>query len=320
LSNELPLTPSFEKRGKLLIIGSIAFDDIETPFGKVRHTLGGSATYISLSASFFAKPSVVAVVGSDFHLHHRKIFESKKIDLSGLKKTKGKTFTWGGKYGFDVNNRTTIFTRLNVFKNFKPKLTSLHKNCPYVFLGNIHPSLQLEVLKQIKKPKLAGLDTMNFWIESEKKALTEALKLVDIFVINESEARQLAKEHNLLKAARQILSLMNLSVNRIPPVLIIKQGEHGLLLFQERRILNLPGYLLEDVLDPTGAGDCFAGGLMGYLTKTNNVSWQNLKKACVFGSVVASFCVEKMGTKRLQDLRPRDIDQRFKEFKKLTHF
>lgn len=299
----------------LLIIGSVAFDTIDTPFGKVDEALGGSASYFSLAASFFDRPSIVAVVGNDFSDADRNILKKKKIDLSGLEQISGKSFRWGGKYNFDMNSRDTLFTHLNVFEKFDPKLKPHHKKISHIFLGNIHPALQLKVLLQMQKPKLTGLDTMNYWIEKAPKELKKVLKLVNVFVINDSEARELSGEHNLIKGARGIMGMMGKN-----STLIIKRGEYGLLMFKDNEVFHLPGYPLEDVMDPTGAGDSFAGGLMGYLAKTNNNSWENLKRACVAGSVLASFCVEKLGTKRLQEITQKDINQKFKEFKQLTHF
>ncbi len=311
-----------------MVVGSVAFDNIQTPFGKISKTLGGSASYFSLAASFFTKPYVVAVVGNDFTYKYKEILKKKKIDLSGLETTKGQSFHWGGKYSFDLNNRDTLFTHLNVFEHFKPKLLEHHKTASYVFLGNIHPELQLDVLSQIKKPKLVGLDTMNFWIEKAPQELAKVLKLTDIFVINDSEARELSGEHNLMKAARKIIKMMPkgrgvpsaTEGTPLPPVLIIKRGEYGLLMFGKNQIFHLPGFPLEDVIDPTGAGDSFAGGLFGYLSKTEDSSWENLKRACVAGSVLASFGVEKLGTQRLQEITQNDINERFGEFKKLTDF
>lgn len=300
----------------LLIVGSVAFDSIQTPFGKINKALGGSASYFSLAASFFVRPSLVGVVGKDFANDYRRVLTGKKIDLSGLEVAPGKTFSWGGKYSFDLNSRETLFTRLNVFENFKPKLSSAHKNSRYVFLGNIHPNLQLDVLRQIKKPKLIGLDTMNLWIEKTPKQLARVLKKVNVFVINDSEARELSRQHNLPKAAKGIMGMMGGKGK----TLIIKRGEYGLLMFQSSSIFHLPGYPLEDVVDPTGAGDSFAGGFMGYISKTKDRSWENLKKACVAGSVMASFCCEKLGTKRLQEISAADINKRSKQFKLLTDF
>jgi sugar/nucleoside kinase (ribokinase family) len=299
----------------LLIVGSVAFDSIKTPFGKVNKALGGSASYFSLAASFFTRPSVVAVVGKDFSDKYRGILNKKNIDLSGLQTAKGKSFHWGGKYNFDLNNRETLFTHLNVFENFSPKLSAAHKNIGNLFLGNIHPALQLEVLAQMKNPKFVGLDTMNYWIEKAPKELAKVLKLVDIFIINDSEARELSGEHNLVKGAKGIIGMMGKN-----PTLILKRGEYGLLMFKKNQIFHLPGFPLEDVIDPTGAGDSFAGGFMGYLSKTSDYSWANLKRACVAGSVMASFCCEQLGTKRLQEISHADINRRSKEFKHLTHF
>ena len=304
-----------KKLSTLLIVGSVAFDSIKTPFGKVNKTLGGSASYFSLAAGYFARPSIVAVVGNDFRTADKKILSNKKIDLSGLQTSKGKTFAWGGEYFFDLNSRKTLFTHLNVFENFQPKLSAHHKQAKYVFLGNIHPKLQLEVLRQIKKPKLVGLDTMNYWIESAPQELARVLKLVDILIINDSEARELSKKHNLIKSANKIAGMI-----KPKSTLIVKRGEFGLLMFKQGQIFNLPGYPLEDVLDPTGAGDSFAGGFMGYVARTNDTSWNNLKKACVAGSVMASFCVEKLGVKRLLEIKDVKIKQRLKDFKQLTHF
>lgn len=300
---------------KILSVGSVAFDSIKTPFGEAKNLLGGSATYFSLAARFFATPAIVAVVGQDFTDEHRQIFTKNDIDVSGLVKLPGKTFAWGGEYGFDLNTRQTLFTHLNVFENFKPQLHEEHQNAPFVFLGNIQPNLQKLVLNQIKHPKLVGLDTMNLWIQNTPTELAEVLKLIDVLVINDSEARQLSQEHNLAKAAKKIRLMM-----RPQAVLVIKQGEHGLLMFYNNTIFNLPGYLLEDVFDPTGAGDSFAGGFMGYLAQAGEITEANLKRACVFGSVVASFCVEDFGTKRLETLTKQDIDQRFAQFKQLTYF
>ncbi len=326
----------------LLIIGSIAFDSIKTPFGKISKTLGGSASYISLSARNFTLPSIVAVVGKNFTDRYLKIL--KGVDTTGIEKINGKTFQWGGEYSFDLNSRKTLYTKLGVFAGFKPKLNEHHRNTKYILLGNIHPKLQLDVLKQIKKPKLVGLDTMNLWIESARKDLLNVMKRVDVLIINDGEARQLSKKNNLLKSAKKILKMMG----KKNSTLIIKQGEHGLLMFtnnnlslrgttvtkqsknkiaalpwvarNDMQIFNLPGFPLENVVDPTGAGDSFAGGFMGYLAKTDNISFKNLKKACAYGTITASFCVEKFGTKRLETLTDKLVKKRYNEFKQLTHF
>ena len=324
----------------LLTVGSVAFDSIKTPFGKVDKALGGSATYFSLAASFFANPAIVAVVGNDFKSADEKILKDAGVNTNGLQKAKGKTFAWGGEYSFDLNSRKTLFTHLNVFENFKPQLSSAQKKSSYVFLGNIHPSLQIEVLQQIEKPKFVGLDTMNYWREKTPGDLKKVLRLVNILIINDTEARELSREHNLVKAAKKIGAMMEKN-----STIVIKRGEYGLLMFQflslrggqrptkqsqkkiaslpsvarnDIKVFHLPGYPLEDVVDPTGAGDSFAGGFFGYLAKTDNISWPNLKKACVAGSVMASFCVEAIGTKRLQKISDNEIKQRFKDFKSLT--
>lgn len=305
----------------LLIVGSLAYDSIETPFGKINKTLGGSASYFSLASSFFAHPQIIGVVGQDFKSTDFKTL-SKIADTTGITKANGKTFHWAGRYHFDLNTRDTLKTELGVFENFKPELSEKHKNSDYIFLGNIHPKLQLDVLKQISKPKFIGLDTMNFWIGNALKDLKIILKKVDCLIINDSEARELSHEHNILKAAKKILGMMNIktSPGSQPSTLIIKRGEYGLLMFSGKQVFHLPGFPLEDVIDPTGAGDSFAGGFMGYITKTQNTTWENLKKACVAGSVLASFSVESLGTQALQKITAKKIAKRFNDFKTLTHF
>lgn len=308
-------------KNNLLIIGSVAYDSIITPFGKVDKTLGGSASYFSLASRFFTKASLVGVVGNDFKKTDIKILKDI-ADISGLSITKGQTFHWAGKYSFDLNSRETLKTELGVFANFKPVLSPAQKNADYVFLGNIHPALQLDVLKQVKKPKFVGLDTMNFWMDSALIDLKKVLKQVDCLIINDSEARQLSGEHNLLKAAKKIMGIMRSTLSPIPSTLIIKRGEYGLLMFSYNNksllsMFNLPGFPLEDVVDPTGAGDSFAGGFMGYLAKTKDISWNNLKHACVAGSIMGSFCVEQMGTKGLLKATEKKLNNRLKDFKEL---
>lgn len=300
---------------KLLSIGSIAFDSIITPFGKVKKTLGGSANYISLASSIFTPTAIVGVVGNDFHKF--EVYKKHKVDISGVEKRKGKTFHWSGKYHFDMNTRDTLKTELGVFAGFRPKLDDNHRKMQYVFLGSIQPKLQLEVLRQIKEPKLVGLDTFELWIKNARKDLLKVMREIDVLVINDSEARQISKEHNLLKGAKKILKLMG---GQRTDALIIKQGEHGLLMFNQGKLFNLPGYPLEDVVDPTGAGDSFAGGFMGYLAKTDDLSHKNLKKACVLGTVIASYCVEKFGTKALETITDKNVKKRYNEFRQLTHF
>ena len=309
-----------KNNSSLLVIGSVALDSIKTPFGETSRALGGSASYFSLAASYFTTPALVAVVGEDFLPSDLDTLKNKGVDLSGLAVMPGKTFAWGGEYGFDMNSRTTLFTELNVFENFSPTLPEAHSNAEFLFLGNIHPALQIQVLKQVKHPKLIGLDTMNFWIESAAGELAQAMQMADVIIINDSEARELTKQHNPLKAAREILSMMSSGKKNIPATLIIKRGEYGLLMFQEKKIFHLPGYPLEDVADPTGAGDTFAGGFFGYLAKTKDLSWENLKLACAAGSTLASFCCEDLGTAKLVRINKADIDQRIFELKHLVNF
>lgn len=302
---------------ELLVVGSVAFDDIETPFGQSKKTLGGSATYIALAASHFTKPLLVAVVGEDFKAEHCQILQKRKVDLLGLEMTKGKTFAWGGRYHFDLNTRDTLYTHLNVFEKFSPKLAPVHQAAKYVFLGNTHPTQQIKILKQLKKPEFVGLDTMNYWIEKTKKELLRALRFTHALVINDSEARELSQEHNLLKAAKKIFQMIQGSKSK---VLVIKRGEYGLLLFAQDKIFHLPGFPLEDVTDPTGAGDSFAGGFMGHLAATQDFSWKNLKKAAVAGSALASFCVQAFGTTALQNLKTSKLQARIRGFHNLTSF
>src|SRR3990172_4120333 len=297
----------------LLVVGSVAFDSVETPFGKAEEVLGGSATYFSTAASFFTDVKLVAVVGDDFPEEHVTFLKSREIDVNGLQKASGKTFRWKGRYDYDLNTAHTLETQLNVLSSFKPVLPEEYKDAEYVFLANIDPVLQLEVLKQVKKPKLVACDTMNFWIEGKLPELKETLKHVDMLTINEGEARELAKEANLVKAAKSILSMG-------PKKLIIKRGEYGSLMFSDSGVFSAPAYPLESVFDPTGAGDSFAGGFMGYLANTGNLSDGNIRQAIVFGSVMASFNVEEFSLNRMKRLDYKEIEERYKEFKRLTHF
>ena len=298
---------------KLLVVGSVAFDSVKTPFGQVENALGGSGTFFSTSASFFTEVALVAVVGEDFPEEHIDFLKSRKIDVTGLERISGKTFRWKGKYTYQLNEAHTLDTQLNVFQNFKPKLPKSYKDCPIVFLANIDPNLQREVLKQVSKPKLVACDTMNFWISNKKAELIETLRLVDILIINDGEARELSKETNLVKAATMIRALG-------PKTLIIKRGEHGVALFDKQGIFAAPAYPLESVFDPTGAGDTFAGGFMGYLSKTMKFNHDNLRKAIIFGSVMASFNVEDFSLNRLKKLTFKEVERRYKSFRKLTHF
>jgi len=298
----------------LLVVGSVAFDAIETPFGKVDRTLGGAASYFALAASHFVPVRMVAIVGQDFKDEHRAVFHGRKIDLSGLEHAEGKTFFWAGRYSQNMNERTTLATELNVFADFKPTLPDTYLDSRNIFLGNIDPGLQRSVLKQVNgKPRVVGLDTMNYWIEGSTDQLRETLKHVDILTINDDETRQLTGEHNLLRASRHVFKLG-------PKILIIKRGEHGALMVHPKFIFSVPAFPLEEVHDPTGAGDTFAGGFMGYLSKAGNMSEQSLRRAMVYGSVLASFTVEKFGVARLAKVTRKEIDARARRFAKLTAF
>lgn len=299
----------------LLVIGSLALDTIETPFGKAERTLGGSATFISTSASYFTDDvRLVGIVGYDFPDEEIQFLKSRKIDISGLEISESKkTFHWHGIYDFDLNTRESIVTELNAFETFDPVISANFKDSEYVCLGNLHPSLQQKVVKQITNPKLIMCDTMNFWIEGAYKELLETLKLVNLLVINDSEARELSKEFNLVTAARKIMEMG-------PKILIIKKGEHGALLFTKDTVFSAPAFPMEKVFDPTGAGDTFAGGLMGWLAKSGDLSEKNLKLAVIYGSAMASLAVEKFSLDGIRDLTKEKIMNRFNEFKKLTHF
>jgi sugar/nucleoside kinase (ribokinase family) len=297
----------------ILVIGSVAFDSVETPFGQGDDVLGGSATYFSTSASFFTGVQLVAVVGEDFPDEPREFLHSRGVDLAGLQTRPGKTFRWKGRYGYDLNEAQTIETHLNVFETFHPQLPGTYRKAKYVFLANIDPELQLEVLQQVERPQLIACDTMNFWIEGKREALVRTLHHVDILVINEAEARQLAGEANLVKASRSILAMG-------PKTLVVKRGEYGVLVFSEHSVFSAPAYPLEEVFDPTGAGDTFAGGFMGYLAATNNLTDETIRKATVFGSVMASFTVENFSLNRLRQLQWSEIEERFRHFQALTAF
>ncbi|MGE4579299.1 MAG: PfkB family carbohydrate kinase [Desulfuromonadales bacterium] len=297
----------------ILVVGSVAFDSVETPFGQGDDVLGGSATYFSTAASFFDEVRLVAVVGEDFPSEHLEFLRSRNVDLSGLQVVSGKTFRWKGRYGYDLNEAQTLETHLNVFESFAPQLSPVHREADFVFLANIDPELQLQVLQQVEKPQLVACDTMNFWIEGKKDALLETLKRVDIFLINEGEARQLSGEPNLMKAAAKILAMG-------PETLVIKRGEYGVLMFREHSVFAAPAYPLESVFDPTGAGDTFAGGFMGYLASTKNLTESGLRQAIVFGSVMASFNVEDFSLDRMRSLRYSDIEDRYRKVKLLTEF
>ncbi|MEW6715311.1 MAG: PfkB family carbohydrate kinase [Nitrospirota bacterium] len=297
----------------LLVVGSVAFDSVKTPFGEVDEVLGGSATYFATAASYFTDVAIVAVVGDDFPEEHLTFLKSRKINTAGIERKEGKTFRWKGEYGYELNEARTLDTQLNVFQSFRPKLPENYKGRRVVFLANIDPDLQREVLSQVKEPALVACDTMNFWIEGKRESLIETLKLVDILLINEGEARELSKEPNLVKAAEIILSFG-------PKALVIKRGEYGALMFQKGKVFSAPAYPLESVFDPTGAGDSFAGGFMGYLSSTMNFEESNIRKAIIFGSVMASYNVESFSLDRIKALDYSEIESRFREFKALTHF
>jgi len=301
---------------KLLTVGTVAFDDIETPFGRAEKAIGGAATYISLAASYFAEQvRIVSVVGDDFPEDVLQDLKSRNIDLEGLEIKKGeKSFFWAGRYHNDMNSRDTLDTQLNVLADFNPKLPENYKNSAFLMLGNLTPDIQLSVIEQmVEKPKLIALDTMNFWMDIAMESLKKVLKKIDMLIINDEEARQLAGTYSLVNAA-SIIHQMG------PRFVVIKKGEHGALLFEGENIFYAPALPLAEVFDPTGAGDTFAGGLMGYLAMTGEVSFENLKRAIIYGSAMASFCVEKFSTERLLSLTKAEIDERIQKFVKLVNF
>ncbi|MBV8072752.1 MAG: sugar kinase [Acidobacteriaceae bacterium] len=303
----------------LVVIGSVAYDAIETPHGKRGRLLGGSCTYIALSASFFTKPSIVAVVGEDFDASDRALLASKGVDLEGLEQVPGKTFFWSGAYSSDMNDRKTLRTDLNVFADFQPKLPAGYAKEPYLFLGNIQPALQNQVRTQMNGVRFVGGDTMNYWINNDRQELLNTIRNWDFLLINDSEARMLSGENNLRKAAQKILDLG-------PNTLVIKRGEFGAVLFRRDSLFMVPGYLLEDVFDPTGAGDCFAGGFVGYLAergfdlRNGHCAVEELHRAVIYGSVLGSFCCEQFGVERFRTLTRQEIDQRFEDFRRFTAF
>lgn len=297
----------------IVVVGTVAFDTVETPFGRGENVLGGSATYFSTSASFFTDVSLVAVVGEDFPQEHVDFLKSREIDLQGLQRIPGKTFHWSGKYGYDLNEAQTLDTQLNVLLEFKPELPASYRNTDVLFLANIDPELQLQVLDQVEKPRLTACDSMNFWISSKPEALKEVMMRVDIVVINEGEARMLTGEANLIKAARRIIGL---GCKR----LVVKRGEYGVLMFTADTVFAAPAWPLEEVFDPTGAGDTFAGGFMGYLANTGDFSEEGMRQALVFGSVMASFNVEDFSLNRMKRLSYPEIETRYRSFKGLTSF
>jgi len=297
----------------ILVVGSVAFDTVQTPLGRADEVLGGSASYFSVAASFFAPVHLVAVVGEDFTPAHGAIFRERGVETGGLSRMPGKTFRWSGVYGEDLNQRTTLLTELNVFQHFRPELPDRLKKIEFLFLANIDPDLQRSVLRQMKRPRLVACDTMNFWISGKTDAVRETLKEVDILLINDEEARQLAEETNTVRAAKRILGWG-------PTSLVVKRGEYGAALFGPRSHFAVPAYPLLDPVDPTGAGDCFAGGFMGHLARTGRVEEGSLRQALITGSVMASFCVEDFSLRRFESLRPEEIRTRQKEFSRMTEF
>lgn len=297
----------------ILVVGSVAYDTVETPFGRAEKVLGGSASFFSVAASFFAPVNLVAVVGDDFSDQAMSAFAGRPVDLEGLERTAGKTFHWQGKYSYDLNSRETVCTDLNVFEFFKPRIPDRYRRSEHVFLGNIDPVLQRQVLDQVERPQLVACDTMNFWISGKPEELRRTLAAVDILLINDAEARQLSGEWNIVKAARAIRALG-------PRTLVIKKGEHGVLMFSEEGSFAAPAYPLEEVFDPTGAGDTFAGGFLGYLAGSPKIDEAALRRAVIMGSTLASFCVEAFSLDRLLTLTRPEIDARYRLFKRLTHF
>ena len=299
--------------GKLLVVGSVALDTVKTPFGEVSEVLGGSATYFSTAASYFTSVDLIAVVGEDFPPQHLAFLKSRGIDVTGLERRPGATFRWKGEYTHQLNEAHTLDTKLNVFETFRPKIPEAYRSPDLLFLGNIDPELQLDVLQKLSRPPLVACDTMNFWINGKRDALWRVLEQVDILIINDGEARALGEDTNLVKVAQKVLA-------RGPKHLIIKRGEYGVLMFNEKQVFGAPAFPLEDVRDPTGAGDTFAGGFLGYLTATGNRSVEAFKQGIIFGSVMASFTVESFSLDRLRILDYKEVHERFRAFKQLTHF
>ncbi|MCC7004186.1 MAG: bifunctional hydroxymethylpyrimidine kinase/phosphomethylpyrimidine kinase [Gemmatimonadaceae bacterium] len=297
----------------LLVVGSVALDSVETPFGKADEVLGGSANYFSASASHQTPVQLVGVIGSDYPVEKLEPLKARGVDFAGLEHAEGESFRWRGRYRHDLNSAETLETRLGVFSHFKPKLPEKFVNADYVFLANIDPRLQLDVLRQVKKPKLVACDTMNFWIESRRPDLLELLKHVDLITLNDGEARQLTEKANLVHAARWIL-------DRGPRTVLIKKGEHGAFMFTKDTVFFAPAYPLESVFDPTGAGDSFAGGFMGYLARTDDLSEANLRRAVIVGSAMGSFVVEGFSITRLLEVTRSDIEKRVAEFHRLVTF
>lgn len=300
-----------KNENELMVVGSVALDSVETPFGKEDDLLGGSAVYFSLAASLYSPIRFVGVVGEDFPTAAVNLLRARDIDLDGLQQLSGKTFRWGGRYGFDLNHRETLFTHLNVFEQFNPTIPDVYRVTPFLFLGNIDPLLQTGVLNQVEKPRIVAGDTMNYWIEGKKSDLMKVIARINVLLLNDAEARQLADEPNLVKAARAI-------VDYGPECVVVKKGEHGAMMVTKEGFFFAPPCPLETVVDPTGAGDSFAGGFMGYLSRCEEIGESELRNAVIHGTVVASFCVEDFGTRRLADLEVDDIASRVDEFANLT--
>ncbi len=297
----------------LLVVGSVALDSLETPFGRREDVLGGSASYFSACASFYGPTRMVAVVGEDFPEEHVRFFRSRGVDVAGLVRRPGRTFRWKGRYEFDLNTAHTLDTQLNVFAEFRPELPEHYRDSEFVFLGNIDPDLQRAVLDQVRGPRFVACDTMNFWISSKRQSLLETLRRVDLLFVNDAEARQLAEEHNVVKAARRILSFG-------PKAVVVKRGEYGALFFSGEEVFAACAVPLASVFDPTGAGDSFAGGFMGYLARNGGLDHAAMRRAIVLGSVLASFTVERFSLDRLRSLEPAEILSRYAEARRLAHF
>ena len=297
----------------ILVVGSIGFDSVRTPFGRADEIVGGSATYFALAASQFTDVKLVAVVGEDFGEREMAVFAGRRIDLEGLQRVPGKTFRWGAEYSFDLNERETLFTELNVFEGFEPVLPASYREADVVFLGNMHPALQLHVLEQVETKRLVGMDSMNLWIDTTPDELREVIKRVDILKIDDAEARQLAGEHNLLRAAANIRAMG-------PGMLVATRGSHGAMLLGDDELFAAPAYPLEDERDPTGAGDSFAGGFFGYLAQNGSLDSAALRQAIVFGNAMGSLCVEDFGTRRLEGLSEDEVRDRYRALKLLTQF
>jgi sugar/nucleoside kinase (ribokinase family) len=297
----------------LLVVGSVALDSIETPFGRVDDALGGSATFFAAAASLYCDVQLVGVIGSDFPEDELAFLQRRGVDLQGLDRREGESFRWAGVYSYDLNSRETLDTRLGVFADFQPRIPDDFRDAEWIFLGNIDPSLQCDVLEQVRSPRFVACDTMNFWISGQRDALLRLLKRVNLLMVNDSEARELSGDHNLLRAARWIQA-------QGPEMVVIKKGEHGAILFTREFAFFAPGYPLEEVFDPTGAGDAFAGGFVGYLARVGSTAPEDLRRAMIYGSAMGSFAVERFGVERFHDLTAREVNERVRQFREMTAF